>query len=87
MGGESSYTYVDMMKGKGYAPSALRNFIRDVAGPAYILTDNAYEEVLGEWEEVCISLIVYPRSPLNLIINIRTRLREEFRTLRREQDF
>ena len=50
---ESSYTYVDMMKGKGYAPSALRNFIRDVAAPAYILTDNAYEEVLGEWEEVC----------------------------------
>ena len=42
-----------MMKGKGYAPSALKNFIRDVAAPAYILTDNAYEEVLGEWEEVC----------------------------------
>ena len=52
MGGESSYTYVDMMKGKGYAPSALRNFIRDVAAPAYILTENAYEEVLGEWKEV-----------------------------------
>ena len=42
-----------MMKDKGYAPSALRNFIRDVAVPAYILTDNAYEEVLGEWEEIC----------------------------------
>ena len=42
-----------MMKGKGYAPPALRNFIRDVAAPSYIHTDNAYEEVLGEWEEVC----------------------------------
>ena len=42
-----------MMKGKGYGPSALRNFIRDVAAPSYIHTDNAYEEVLGEWEEVC----------------------------------
>jgi len=42
-----------MMKGKGYAPSDLRNFIRDVAAPSYIYTDNAYEEVLGEWEEVC----------------------------------
>jgi len=43
VGTKSSYTYVDMMKGKGYAPSALRNFIRDVAA----------EEVLGEWDEVC----------------------------------
>ena len=34
-------------------PSALRNFTRDVAAPSYIHTDNAYEEVLGEWEEVC----------------------------------
>jgi len=24
-----------------------------ITAPAYILTDNAYEEVLGEWEEVC----------------------------------
>jgi len=53
VGAESSYTYVDMMKGRGYAPSALRNFIWDVPAPAYILTDNAYEEVLGEWEEAC----------------------------------
>ena len=48
VGAKSSYTYVYMMKGKSYAPSALRNFIRDVAAPSY-----AYGEVLGEWEEVC----------------------------------
>ena len=53
VGAKSSYTYVDMMKGKGYAPSALWNCIRDAAAPSYIHTDNAYEEVLGEWEEVC----------------------------------
>jgi len=41
------------MKGRGYAPSALRNFIRDVVAPSYVHTDSAYEEVLGEWEEVC----------------------------------
>jgi len=34
------------MKGKGYALSTLRNFIRDVAAPSYIHTD-------GGWEEVC----------------------------------
>ena len=65
-----------MMKGKGYAPSALKNFIRDVAAPAYILTDNAYEEVLGEWEEVCKTYCI-PQSLLNLITNIRRRLRDE----------
>ena len=53
VGAESAYTYVDLMKGKGYAPTALRNFIRDVGAPVYLHTDNAYEEVLGEWEEVC----------------------------------
>ena len=53
VGAKSSYTYIDMMKGEGYAPSALRNFIRDVVAPSYVHTDSAYEEVLGEWEEVC----------------------------------
>ena len=42
VGAKSSYTYVNLMKGKDYVPSALRNFIRDVAAPSYI---HAYEEV------------------------------------------
>jgi hypothetical protein len=41
------------MKGKGYAPDSLKGFIRDIGAPAFVLTDNAYEEVLAEWEEIC----------------------------------
>ena len=36
VGANSSFTYVDMMKGKGYAPNALKNFIWDAKAPAYI---------------------------------------------------
>jgi len=50
VGADSSFTYVDMMKGKGYAPNALKNFLQHVRAPANIHTDNAYEEILGEWE-------------------------------------
>ena len=53
VGADSSFTYVDMMKGKGYAPNALKNFLQHVRAPANIHTDNAYEEILGEWEETC----------------------------------
>ena len=53
VGATSGYTYVVPMKGKGYAFDALKSFISDVGAPAFLLTDNAYEEVRGEWEEIC----------------------------------
>jgi hypothetical protein len=53
VGAKSGLTYVVPMKGKGYAPDALKAFIRDIGAPAFLLTDNAYEEVLAEWEGLC----------------------------------
>ena len=85
VGAKRSYTYIDMMKGKGYAPSALRNFIRNVAAPSYIHTDNAYEEVLGEWEEVWKTYCI-PQMLQNPTINTRKRLREGYRTSREGLD-
>jgi hypothetical protein len=53
VGARSGLTYVVPMKGKGYAPDALKASIQDIGAPAFLLTDNAYEEVRAEWEEIC----------------------------------
>jgi hypothetical protein len=53
VGAKSGLTYVVPMKGKGYAPDALKAFIWDIGAPAFLLTDNSFEEVLAEWEETC----------------------------------
>jgi hypothetical protein len=53
VGAMKGLTYVVPMKGKGYAPDALKAFIQDIGAPAFLLTDNAYEEVRAECEEIC----------------------------------
>jgi hypothetical protein len=53
IGARSGLTYVVPMKGKGYAPDVLKGLIQDIGAPAFLLTDNAYEEVGAEWEEIC----------------------------------
>lgn len=61
-----SYTYVDVMKGKRKAPSALRYFTRDDGALAYLHLDNVYEEVLGECGRKYATHIASLRLPLGL---------------------
>jgi hypothetical protein len=62
VGRESDLVHVDLMKGKGYAPQALQNFIRTVGAPAYIMADNAPEEQEGEWAQICRTYCIPQRA-------------------------
>jgi len=53
---------------KSEAPTALKNFIRDVGIPQTIHSDNAKELMQGEWKKVCNDFMIFttytePHSP------------------------
>jgi len=56
-----------------------------VAAPSYIHTDNAYEEVLGEWKEVCKTYCI-PQIASEPHNSTRIRLREGYKTSRESLD-
>ncbi len=53
VGVKSGYTFVIPLKNKGYAHTALQDFIRQIGAPLFIPVDVAREENVGEWLSVC----------------------------------
>jgi len=86
VGRESDLVHVDLMKGKGYAPQALQNFIRTVGAPAYIMADNAPEEQEGEWAQIC-RLTASLSEQVRPNINTRTESSVQYKTSNDEPDY
>jgi hypothetical protein len=62
LGIESGYTVLIPLKSKGYAYTALQDYIRNTGVPLFLMADAAMEENLGEWIHICQKYCIPQRS-------------------------